>query len=217
MTPRRTPSEEQVRDAFGEVGDALQRALVLSSDRVQSVLEDAVLRGRMTRRDAEDLAGHLVSVGREQAQELRTALARSVGDTVATAGEAVAHVGDTVATAVPLAKKKSRRGRTGGRPTNGTGSHHVNGTNGHGSNGSGSHENGNGTRHVNGTTHPTGHVAKVAVTSNLPDDPAGLTARELVDLTATLGNSELWTLRELEAAGKARATVLKAIDRKLNR
>lgn len=208
MTPRRTPSEEQVRDAFGEVGDALQRALVLSSDRVQSVLEDAVLRGRMTRRDAEDLAGHLVSLGREQAQELRTALARSVGDTVATAGEAVA-------TAVPLAKKKSRRSRaasTNGAATNGTNGHH------HGTNGT--HVNGttNGTnRRVNGTTSPTGHVAKVAVTSNLPDDPAALTAKELVELTATLGNSELWTLREVEAAGKARATVLKAIDRKLNR
>lgn len=208
MTPRRTPSEEQVRDAFGEVGDALQRALVLSSDRVQSVLEDAVLRGRMTRRDAEDLAGHLVSLGREQAQELRTALARSVGDTVATAGEAVATAGEAVAsaseavvTAVPLAKKKSRRSRTA--------TAHRNGTNGH-------HHGTNGTR-VNGTTSPTGHVAKVAVTSNLPDDPAGLTARELVDLTATLGNSELWTLRELEAAGKARATVIKAIDRKLDR
>lgn len=208
MTPRRTPSEEQVRDAFGEVGDALQRALVLSSDRVQSVLEDAVLRGRMTRRDAEDLAGHLVSLGREQAQELRTALARSVGDTVATAGEAVASAGEAVAsaseavvTAVPLAKKKSRRSRTA--------TAHRNGTNGH-------HHGTNGTR-VNGTTSPTGHVAKVAVTSNLPDDPAGLTARELVDLTATLGNSELWTLRELEAAGKARATVIKAIDRKLDR
>ncbi len=193
MTPRRTPSEEQVRDAFGEVGDALQRALVLSHDRVHSVLEDAVLRGRMTRRDAEDLASHLVSLGREQAQELRTALARSVGDTVATAGEAVAHVSDTVATAVPLAKKKTRRTRTNGTHTNGA------------------------TRYVNGTTTPTGHVARVAVTSNLPDDPAALTARELVDLTATLGNSELWTLRELEAAGKARATVIKAIDRKLDR
>lgn len=206
MTPRRTPSEEQVRDAFGDVGEALQRALVLSSDRVQSVLEDAVLRGRMTRRDAEDLAGHLVSLGREQAQELRTALARSVGETVAsvgetvaTAGEAVANAGEAVATANPLAKKRARRSRTDrpapAAPTNGA---RVNGA-------------------VNGTTHPTGHVAAAAVTSNVPDDPAAQTAKALVDLTATLTTSELWTLRELEAAGKARATVLKAIDRKLDR
>lgn len=192
-----------MRDAFGEVGDALQRALVLSSDRVQSVLEDAVLRGRMTRRDAEDLATHLVTLGREQAQELRTALARSVGDTVATAGEAVAHAGEAVATAVPRAKKKARRARAT-EPTNGTNGVHA-ATNGitHGS--------------VNGTAHPTGHVAEAAVTSNVPDDPGARTAKELVDLTATLTNSELWTLRELEAAGKARATVIKAIDRKLDR
>lgn len=195
-----------MRDAFGEVGDALQRALVLSSDRVQSVLEDAVLRGRMTRRDAEDLATHLVTLGREQAQELRTALARSVGDTVATAGEAVAHAGEAVATAVPRAKKKARRARAA-EPTNGTNGVHAatNGANGitHGS--------------VNGTAHPTGRVAEAAVTSNVPDDPGARTAKELVDLTATLTNSELWTLRELEAAGKARATVIKAIDRKLDR
>ncbi|MFT4035435.1 MAG: hypothetical protein QM679_07655 [Patulibacter sp.] len=78
MTPRRPPSDEQIRDALGEVGDALQRAVVLSSDRVQSILEDAVVRGRMTRRDAEELASNLVTLGREQAQELRTTLTRAI-------------------------------------------------------------------------------------------------------------------------------------------
>ena len=55
------------------------------------------------------------------------------------------------------------------------------------------------------------------MSSNVPDDLSGKTAKELVELTATLTTSELWTLRELEAAGKGRATVLKAIDRKLDR
>ncbi|OMG51760.1 hypothetical protein, partial [Brevundimonas sp. ZS04] len=101
-----TPSEEQLREAFSEVGEALQRAVVLSSDRVQSVFEDAVLRGRMTRRDAEELASSLVALGRDQAQELRgevDALARSfpakVADVVADAAEAV----------TPRARSKKRR------------------------------------------------------------------------------------------------------------
>lgn len=79
MTTHSSPSDDQVRDAFGEVGDALQRALVLSTERVQSVLEDAVVRGRMTRRDAEDLAANLVNLGREQAQALQTSIARKLG------------------------------------------------------------------------------------------------------------------------------------------
>lgn len=71
VTPRKVPADEQLREAFGEVGEALQRALVLSTDRIQSVLEDAVVRGRMTRRDAEELASNLASLGRDQAAELR--------------------------------------------------------------------------------------------------------------------------------------------------
>lgn len=189
MTPRRTPSDEHLRETFSEVGDALQRALVLSSDRVQSVLEDAVLRGRMTRRDAEELATHLVTLGREQAQELRTALARSVGDTVASAGEAVASASGAVATAVPGKKRRRTKDASpkGTRPA------------------------------AASVATPNRSAAKAATTSNVPDDPSTKTAKELVELTAKLTTSELWTLRELEAAGKGRATVLKAIDRKLDR
>ncbi len=162
-----------MRETLGEVGDALQRAVVLSTDRVQSVLEDAVLRGRMTRRDAEELATSLVSLGREQAQELRSALARSVGDTVDSVGGAVAKTHSAVTTAAAKPRRRSRP------------------------------------ESVNGSS--------TVPTSRIPDDPSTLTAAGLIDLTASLSTSELWTLRELEAAGKARATVLRAIDRKLNR
>jgi hypothetical protein len=198
VTPRRTPGDEQLREAFGEVGDALQRALVLSSDRVQSVLEDAVLRGRMTRRDAEELATHLVTLGREQALELRTALAKSVGDTVASAGEvvasageAVASAGEAVATAVPALPKKRRAKAS----TNGAAPHHD----------------------EDADAAAVARLRKAATTSDVPADAASRSAKELIDLASTLSTSELWALRELEAAGKARATVLQAIDRKLDR
>lgn len=155
MTPRKTPSDEQLREAFSEVGDALQRAVVLSSDRVQSVFEDAVLRGRMTRRDAEELASSLVALGRDQAQELRgevDALARSFPARVADVVDAAAEV------VTPRTRSKKRRA---------------------------------------------------------PADAAALPAKDLIARVASLSPAELNALREQEAAGKARATVLRAIDAKL--
>ncbi|MBO9533133.1 MAG: hypothetical protein J7513_09195 [Solirubrobacteraceae bacterium] len=164
---------------------------------MQSVLEDAVLRGRMTRRDAEDLAANLVTLGREQAQELRTTLARSVGDTVASAGEAVANAAGAVH---PRGGKRRRTHRdTAGAPAPKASA------------------NGNGSGSDDAIPTPPAKFAKAATTSNVPDDPSALTAKQLTELAATLTTSELWALRELEAAGKARSTVLKAIDRKLDR
>jgi hypothetical protein len=175
VTPRKTPSDEQLREAFSEVGDALQRAVVLSSDRVQSVFEDAVLRGRMTRRDAEELASSLVALGRDQAQELRgevDALARSfparVADVVADAAEAV----------TPRTRSKKRRATEAPSP--------------------------NGKAAASSSGQPTPTL-----------DAAALPAKDLIALVASLSPSELSALRAQEAAGKARATVLRAIDAKL--
>ena len=47
-----------------------------------------------------------------------------------------------------------------------------------------------------------------------PADPSSLTVKELVALLPTLAPSELKVLRTREAAGKRRATVLKAIDQR---
>jgi len=152
VTPRNSATE-----AVTEVGDKLQRAVVISTDRINTVLEDAVVRGRMTRRDAEDLAASLLG----QAQELRGELARSVADKVALPGK--------------VARRRLR-------PSADTQATYID--------------------------HQTGRA-------DVPRDPAHSSARELIDLTATLSPAELAVLREREVAGKARATVLKAIDLKL--
>lgn len=151
VTPR------NATEAVTEVGDKLQRAVVISTDRINSVLEDAVVRGRMTRRDAEDLAANLLG----QAQDLRGELARTVADKVALPGKA--------------ARRRLR-------PSADTQATYID--------------------------HHTGRA-------DVPRDPASVTARELIELTATLSPAELAVLREREAAGKARATVLKAIDQQL--
>ncbi len=50
--------------------DALEKSVTISRERLQEIVDDAVRRGRMTRTDAEDLVGRVLSRGREQAEEL---------------------------------------------------------------------------------------------------------------------------------------------------
>jgi hypothetical protein len=53
--------------------------VLLTRERIQAVLDDAVERGRMTRHDANELAGELFRRGREQTEELVDRARRSVG------------------------------------------------------------------------------------------------------------------------------------------
>ena len=50
--------------------DPVRDALILTRDRVQEVLDDAVSRGRMTRDEAAELLGELVRRGRRQADRI---------------------------------------------------------------------------------------------------------------------------------------------------
>ena len=50
--------------------DSLERSLTLSRDRLQEVVDDAVRRGRMQRRDAEKLVSDLISRSRSQTSSL---------------------------------------------------------------------------------------------------------------------------------------------------
>ena len=58
------------RAALAELRTTLTRGVVLTRERINETLEDAVRRGRMTRDDAEELAASLVGIGRRQAQDL---------------------------------------------------------------------------------------------------------------------------------------------------
>jgi polyhydroxyalkanoate synthesis regulator phasin len=84
-TKRAAPARRRVRDATPEaIRDALRTALapldavVLTRDRVQEVLDDAVDRGRMTRDDATELVGEIFRRGRRQTDEML----RDLGDVV---------------------------------------------------------------------------------------------------------------------------------------
>jgi len=54
-------------------------AVLLSRERIQSVLDEAAERGRITRSDANDLAAELFRLGRQQTDELFDRARRSVG------------------------------------------------------------------------------------------------------------------------------------------
>jgi len=68
---KRTPEPDPtLRDALAELRATLTRGVVLTRERINETLEDAVRRGRMTREDAEELTASLVGLGRRQAQDL---------------------------------------------------------------------------------------------------------------------------------------------------
>ena len=60
---------------------SLERSLTLSRDRLQEVMDDAVKRGRMQRRDANKVVSDLVSRGRRQTDSLLRDLERVVSQT----------------------------------------------------------------------------------------------------------------------------------------
>ncbi len=61
--------DDALHAAVAMLRDLLARGVVISSDRLQETVDEAVRLGRMTRDDAEDLVANLVSVGRRQTQD----------------------------------------------------------------------------------------------------------------------------------------------------
>ena len=61
-------------DNFSAIRDLLAEHVVLTAERLQESLDDAVRRGRMLPLDAEDLTQRLVTAGRRHADELRAEL-----------------------------------------------------------------------------------------------------------------------------------------------
>ena len=71
--PAAAPPLESADDALlaalASVRDLLSRGVVISSDRLQETVDEAVRRGRMTRDDAEELVTSVMQIGRRQAQD----------------------------------------------------------------------------------------------------------------------------------------------------
>jgi chemotaxis protein histidine kinase CheA len=63
-------STDEIAANLGVLRERLVSSLTLTSDRLQETVDDAVRRGRMTRKDAEELLSTLVAAGRAQTEAL---------------------------------------------------------------------------------------------------------------------------------------------------
>jgi polyhydroxyalkanoate synthesis regulator phasin len=59
--------------------DHLRKGVVLTTDGVKSAMDDAVKRGKLTRKDANELSRHLLTSGRKQADGFRADLEQLLG------------------------------------------------------------------------------------------------------------------------------------------
>jgi polyhydroxyalkanoate synthesis regulator phasin len=77
--------EDQLMAAIAALRDLLSKGVVITGERLQETIDETVKRGRMTRQDAEELAGNLVEIGRRQTQdalaEVESLLGRSAKET----------------------------------------------------------------------------------------------------------------------------------------
>jgi polyhydroxyalkanoate synthesis regulator phasin len=90
-----TSTEESTRaeQSVQAFRDALEKSITISRERLEEVVDDAVRRGRMTRGDAEEMVGRLVTRGRDQAEDLMSQLERILSEVREAPGRAKQDIG----------------------------------------------------------------------------------------------------------------------------
>jgi hypothetical protein len=91
-TTKRAAAKPPADDSLARLNglrDALTKGVMLTGDRIQEVVDDAVKRGRMTRSDAEDLVQRLISLGRKQTEDLIGDIEQLLGRGASTGGDRV--------------------------------------------------------------------------------------------------------------------------------
>jgi polyhydroxyalkanoate synthesis regulator phasin len=79
-TATRAPArEEAVHANLAALRDTLRKGVLLTAEGVKATLDDAVKRGRITRKDATELSQSLLSAGRSQADGFRSDLEQLLG------------------------------------------------------------------------------------------------------------------------------------------
>jgi len=83
------PSSDDATARLNLLRDTLTKGVMLTGDRIQEVVDDAVKRGRMTRSDAEDLVQRLITLGRKQTEDLIGDVEQLLGRGATTGGDRV--------------------------------------------------------------------------------------------------------------------------------
>jgi hypothetical protein len=87
--PRASSAPSDPLARLSSLRDALTKGVMLTGDRIQEVVDDAVSRGRMTRTDAEDLVQRLISLGRQQTEDVIGDIEQLLGRGASTGGDRV--------------------------------------------------------------------------------------------------------------------------------
>lgn len=174
---------------------SLERSVTVSRERLQEVLDDAVDRGRMTRRDAETVVSELLDRGRRQRDGLLDELER-LGKQLGKQSEKVARQAREV-TEKPLVKAERKlrksRAQSASEPAKKAPAKAP-------------------ALKAGKTGGSGGGSAPFPIA-----DYDGLNATEVRKSLGDLNAAQLKVVREHEASGPARKTVLAAIDKKLER
>jgi len=102
---KRAAPKPQADDSLARLNhlrDSLTKGVMLTGDRIQEVVDDAVKRGRMTRSDAEDLVQRLISLGRKQTEDLIGDIEQLLGRGASTGGDRVLRQVDKARRAVGI-------------------------------------------------------------------------------------------------------------------
>lgn len=208
-TPEQSPTagegaaESAAEQSVQAFRDALGKSVTISRERLQDVLDDAVARGRMTREDAEELVGSLLSRGREQAEEIAGQLDSVVAQLRETGGEAAA-------------KPRRTAGRAAGRARR-----EIADAADRAVQEVGSRAKGVSKRTVEAVDQPLASADRVRRRARVPGLPISaydqLSIRQIETRLTELTRAELRKVRDHEAAHKARKGLLRSLDRRLNR
>lgn len=93
MASKGTEESSRAEESVQAFREALEKSITISRERLQDVVDDAVRRGRMTRGDAEEMIGRLVTRGRDQAEDLISQLERILSQVREAPGRARQQVG----------------------------------------------------------------------------------------------------------------------------
>jgi polyhydroxyalkanoate synthesis regulator phasin len=110
---RRQPAKADAEASSGvaAVRELFARGVMLTTERLQEALDDAVQRGRMTRADAEELLASLVTVGRRQTDELIGELEALLGRSRRAGGDARKRARERTAQSTERMRREVERAR----------------------------------------------------------------------------------------------------------
>jgi polyhydroxyalkanoate synthesis regulator phasin len=191
---------EQSVEAFRH---ALETSVTISRDKLQDVVDDAVRRGRMTRKDAEDLVNGLVARGREQADDILSQLESLVSQLGGGVADRTAQQRRSAARTADRAKRELTDAADRARREVGT------------------RAEGARKRAVKAVDQPLATADRAKRMARVPGFPISaydqLTSRQVTNRLPDLTRDELRRVRDYERGNKARKGVLRTIDRRLKK